>query len=214
MRSFWLCKEASRKRALQYKVVRPPGEPPRVEFDIFEPTSDKEVHGGTVTRARAACLCCHTVLSAERVRAQLAAQRGGADVIIDSQGNRIGGARLLAVVTLHPGMVGRHYRLPTEHDYQAVWLAQQRLKAILDEWERAGRQGLCPVPDEPTPAGGGSGASRAFSIQRYGMLQWGDLFAARQKLAMVKIVNSSSKKTLLMGPVISRCADYWSSGVV
>ena len=47
---------------------------------------------------------------------------------------------------------------------------------MLGEWERDGKQGLCPVPDEPTPAGGGSGAGRAFSVQRYGMFQWGDLF--------------------------------------
>ncbi|HEX9641144.1 MAG TPA: DUF1156 domain-containing protein, partial [Candidatus Krumholzibacteria bacterium] len=54
----------------------------------------------------------------------------------------------------------------------------------LGEWERGGKQGLCPVPDEPTPAGGGSGAGRAFSVQRYGMLQWGDLFTARQKVGL------------------------------
>ncbi len=214
MRSFWLCKKVNRKRALRYKVIRPQGEPPRVEFEIFEPKEDKEVPGGTVTRAKATCLCCHTVLPPERVRAQLSEQRGGADVIFDTQGRRIGGARLLAVVTLQPGVTGRHYRLPTGRDYEAVWKAQQKLATILKEWEKGGKRGLCPVPDEPTPTGGGSGAGRAFSIQKYGMMQFGDLFAARQKLAMVKIVNSPSEKHLLMGPVISRCADYWSSGVV
>ena len=116
-----------------------------------------------------------SVLPPERVRAQLAAQRGGADVIFDAKGRRTGGARMLAVVTLKPGEQGRHYRLPTERDYEAVRKAQERLAAILGEWERGGKQGLCPVPDEPTPAGGGSGAGRAFSVQRYGMLQWGDL---------------------------------------
>jgi adenine-specific DNA methylase len=54
MRSFWLCKKANRKRALRYKVVRPRGEAPRVEFEIFEPKSDKEVPNGTVTRGNAA----------------------------------------------------------------------------------------------------------------------------------------------------------------
>jgi putative DNA methylase len=135
-RSFWLCKKPNRKRALRYKVVRPQGEPPRLEFEIFEPKTEKEVPPGTVTRARATCPCCGAVLPPERVRAQLAAQRGGADVLFDSQGNRIGGARLLAVVTLQPGVGGRHYRLPTPQDYQAVWQAQQRLREILDEWER------------------------------------------------------------------------------
>jgi adenine-specific DNA methylase len=132
------------------------------------------------------------VLAPERVRAQLAAQRGGADVVFDEQGRRMGGAQLLAVVTLKPGEQGRHYRLPTDHDYQAVWKAQKRIRAILDEWERGGKQGLCPVPDEPSPAGGGSGAGRAFSVQKYGMLQWGDLFTARQKVALVTLARSTS----------------------
>ena len=61
---------------------------------------------GTVTRARATCLCCGTVLPPERVRAQLAAQRGGADVVFDAQGQRTGGARLLAVVMLGPASRG------------------------------------------------------------------------------------------------------------
>ncbi|GBD00299.1 hypothetical protein HRbin18_00004 [bacterium HR18] len=181
VRSFWLAKKANRKRALRYRVIG--GQPPHVELEVFEPKSDEEVPPGTVTRARATCLCCGAVLPPERVRAQLAAQRGGADVIFDAEGNRTGGARLLAVVTLRPGEQGRHYRLPTEADYEAVWKAQQRLKAILDEWEQGGRQGLCPVPDEPLPPVGTLG----FRVQRYGMLQWGDLFTARQQVALVTL---------------------------
>ena len=112
---------------------------------------------GTVTRAKATCLCCSSVLPPERVREQLAAQRGGADVLFDAQGHRVGGARMTAVVMLKSGQTGRHYRLPTNADYEAVRRSQARLIDILDEWERNGKQGLCPVPDEPTPAGGGSG---------------------------------------------------------
>jgi adenine-specific DNA methylase len=185
IRSFWLCKKANRKLALQYKAVK--NKPPHVEFEIFEPRTEKEVPGGTVARAKATCVCCGAVLPPERVRAQLAAQRGGADVVFDAEGQRTGGARLLAVVTLRPGETGRHYRLPSERDYEAVRKAQQRVLKLIADWERGGNQGLCPVPDEPTPAGGGSGAGRAFSVKRYGMLQWGDLFTARQKVALVKL---------------------------
>jgi putative DNA methylase len=90
LRSFWLCKKPSRRRALRYQVLRPPGEPPRVEFEIFEPKTEKETQGGTVIRAKATCLCCGsraqpTVLAAERVRAQLTGQRGGSDVAFDAQ---------------------------------------------------------------------------------------------------------------------------------
>jgi len=198
VRSFWLSKKASHKQALRYRVVGGGDEPPRVEFEVFKPQSDKEVPGGTVTRAKATCPVCGAVLPPERVRAQLAGQRGGADVIFDDQGNRIGGARLIAAVTLKSGEQGRHYRLPNEGDYKAVWKAQQRLQEILQEWERGGKQGLCPVPDEPTPAGGGSGAGRAFSVQKYGMRHWGDLFTARQKVALVTQTEVLRQSIVLM----------------
>jgi adenine-specific DNA methylase len=151
VRSFWLCKKAKRRRALRHRVVRSAGEAQRVEFEVFEPEAENEVPGGTVTRAKAACVACGAVLPPERVRAQLAAQRGGADVVFEAKGQRTGGAQMLAVVTLKPGEQGRHYRLPTERDYEAVRESQERLAAILGEWERGGKQGLCPVPDEPLP---------------------------------------------------------------
>ncbi|MGH8567079.1 MAG: DUF1156 domain-containing protein, partial [Gammaproteobacteria bacterium] len=218
-RSFWLCKKASRKRALRHRVVRPAGEPPRVEFEVFEPKTEQEVAGGTVTRAKATCVCCGAVLPPERVCAQLAAQRGGADVVFDGKGRRTGGARMQAVVTLRPGEPGRHYRWPDQRDYEAVCKAQERLPEILDEWERGGKRGLCPVPDEPTPAGGGSGAGRAFSVQRYGMLHWGDLFTARQKVALRTVARAAHDRPqtgddairTTMAMVVGRCADYGSS---
>ena len=206
MRSFWLCKKATRKRALRHRVERREGASPHVAFEVFKPKVDRDVRGGTVTRARAACLCCGAVLPPERVRAQLAAQRGGADAVFDEQGRRTGGARMTAVVTLKPGQSGRHYRLPTEADYEAVRNAQERVSRILDEWERGGRQGLCPVPDESTPAGGGSGAGRAFSVQRYGMLQWGDLFTARQKTALVDLLDTARNGTVLRTLATLACA--------
>ena len=183
MRSFWLCKKAKRKRALRHSVERSKGAPPRVVFEVFEPGTEQEVRGGTVTRAKATCLCCGAVLPPERVRTQLAAERGGADVKFDAGGNRIGGARMTAVVTLRPKEKGRHYRLPTDADYAAVREAQARVARMLEEWERGGKQGLCPVPDEPLPPIGTLG----FRVQRYGMLQWRDLFTARQKVALVEL---------------------------
>jgi adenine-specific DNA methylase len=263
VRSFWLCKKANRKRALRYKIhhrgtkspekkTRCPlclrGEFPHVEFEIFEPKSEKDVPPGTVTRAKATCLCCGAVLPPERVRAQLAEQRGGADVIfhrrdaegaeenLDINGSslraprlcgesvaRTGGARMLAVVTLRPGEQGRHYRLPTERDYEAVRRAQERLKAILDEWDRGGRQGLCPVPDEPLPRERQKGSS-GFRVLLYGMKTFGDLFTARQKVALVTLVRltAETQRTqrenemsgavrAAMAVVVNRCADYWST---
>ena len=132
-------------------VVRAMDLVPSVQFEVFEPTSDAEVHGATVTRAKAVCLCCGAVLPPDRVRIQLATDRGGTDVAFDAQGRRIGGARMTAVVMLQPGKKGRYYRLPTDRDYAAVRRAQERVVSILDDWESGRRQGLCPVPNEPTP---------------------------------------------------------------
>ena len=210
MRSFWLSKKARRKRALRYEVQRPAGGTPRVEFAVFEPRADQEVpNGGTVARARATCLCCGVVLPPERVRAQLATERGGADVVFDEAGRRVGGARLTAVVTHRPGASGRHYRLATEQDYAAVRRAQDRMRRLLAQWERGGGQGLCPVPDEPLPPIGTLG----FRVQRYGMLRWGDLFTARQKAALVELLaqlaprRESSSWPALLALSVSRFAD-------
>ena len=183
MRSMWLCRKPKKKWALRPVVFREQGIPPRVDFEIFEPTAEREVGNGTISRARATCLGCRTVLPPERVRFQLEAQRGGADTIFDERGNRVGGARMTAVVTLKPSQQGRHYRTPTGPDYEAVRQAQELVTRILEEWNLGGQHGLCPVPDEPMPPVGTLG----FRVQRYGMLQWGDLFSARQKAVLVKL---------------------------
>ena len=186
MRSFWLCRKRTRKWALRPRVVRAGNDgPPRVEFEIFQPATEKEAPAGTVARAKATCLCCQSVLSPDRVKTQLSAQRGGADAIFDEAGDRVGGARMTAVVTVRPDEKGRYYRLPNEEDYAAVRRAQELVAGSLREWERDGRQDLCPVPDEPLPPIGTLG----FRLQRYGMARWGDLFTARQKATLNELVD-------------------------
>lgn len=186
MRSFWLSKKANRRRALRYEVRRGKSGAPQIGLEVFTPKSDRDVPAGTVTRARARCLACGTPLDPTRVRAQLAAQRGGADVEFNARGQRTGGARFLAVVTLKEGEQGRRYRVVDDRDYEAVFEAQQALKRKVSELLP---NGLSQVPDEPTPVGGGSGAGRAFSVQKYGMLQWGDLFTKRQLLAILTLAD-------------------------
>jgi adenine-specific DNA methylase len=175
VRSFWLSQKGKRQQALRYQVERPEGGPPHLIWKIFMPESENEVPSRTVNRANATCPCCHIVLPAERVRAQLVAKRGGAEAEFNKIGQRVGGALMLAVVTCKADRTGRYYRLPTQADYKAVLAAQQATRALTAD----------SVPDEPTPRGGGQGASRAFSIQKYGMMCWGDLFSARQKMALV-----------------------------
>jgi len=219
VRSFWLCRKKSRKRALQYNIIRSNNYPSQIEFEICEPKFDQDIPEGTVTRAKATCLCCSTVLSPNRVRAQLAVQRGGADVIFNGKGKRTSGARLLAVVTLKPSQQGRNYRLPTTQDYESVWKAKRYLEEVSC---KPLPNSLSPIPNEPTPAGGGSGAGRAFSVQKYGMMAFGDLFTARQKLALMTltkaaatVVNDDHPFLLplqeLLALAVDRCADQLSS---
>ncbi len=215
MRSMWLCRKSNRKWALKASVVREGGVPPQVEFAIFEPKSVNEVASGTVAHARATCVNCRAVLQPERVRVQLAAQRGGADVVFDASGHRIGGARMTAVVTLRPGKKGRNYRLPTDADYAAVLSAQERVTKMMEEWERDGQQGLCPVPDEPLPLMSGT-----FNVPLYGMNTWGDLFTARQKVALVTVSKSIGRDIKekevahALACLVGRSADKYASLVV
>ena len=90
----------------------------------------------------------------------------------------MGGALLLAIVEYENGKNGKNYRIPTKQDYLAIQKANELLKLL--------PSGLIPI--EATPIGGGSGAGRAFSIYKYGMTQWGNLFTSRQKLFMVGLV--------------------------
>ena len=214
MRSMWLCRKPKRKWALRSIVVRHDGAPPRVEFEIFQPTVDREVAGSTVARARATCLCCRSVLPPERVRSQLAAQHGGADTVFDERGNRVGGAMMTSVVTLKPGQPQRQYRPPTDADYAVVHQAQKQVDSILADWKHSGGEGLCPVPDEPLPPIGTLG----FRVQRYGLLQWGDLFTARQKAALMigaRLLDSNSRIIeLSLGKMARHCnvLSKWHTG--
>jgi putative DNA methylase len=211
-RSFWLSKKAGRRRALRYRIERPKGGAPEVVFEVFEPRKDTEVPKGTVSRGNATCPACGTVLRVERVRAQLSAQRGGADVVFDKRGRRIGGPRLLAVVTLRPGEQGRHYRLPTEQDYGAV---RRAAEALAERTRRPLHDGLSPIPGEPFP----QNDTRAFTPSVYGMRTWGDLFTARQKLALVTLSRAVRELPAqvpeavraAMALVVNRCADRLST---
>ena len=212
MRSMWLCRKPKRKWALRPSVSRPTDAPPQVDFTIFAPASESEVSSGTVTQARATCLCCGTVLSPERVRAQLTAQRGGADAVFDDDGKRTGGARMTAVVTLKHGKPGRHYRLPTDTDYAAVKKAHERANCILTEWERGGKQELCPVPTEPlNPIRPSPNARGLSAVTRYGMSSFGDLFTLRQKVVLSCISDfirrTDNKDALLAALTLGRVAD-------
>jgi putative DNA methylase len=217
VRSFWLCKKASRRRALRPRVERRATLLPRVEFEVFEPVTEKDVPVGTVTRAKATCLCCGAVLPPGRVRAQLALQRGGAEVVFNEHGERSAGARLLAVVLLKSGEPGRHYRLPTDGDYRAVRNAQERITGMIGEWERGGSEGISPLPDEPmNPIRPSPNARGLSGVTRYGMSSFGDLFTSRQKVALQTharlCANTPADIAEVAALCVSKLADLGNSG--
>jgi len=122
---------------------------------------DKRLSTGTMSRAGAKCPCCPAIMTMEDIRI-----RGQAKEL---------GAVLTALVV--DGVDGKEYRMPTDHEREIPAGADAELGRVFAD-----------VPfgmmDEPTPAGGGTGAGRAFSVQGYGMMRWRDLFAPRQLLAL------------------------------
>jgi adenine-specific DNA methylase len=170
VRSLWLSKKADRRRAVRLQIEQHKKSPPEIRVEVFQPKSEKDVSVGTVSKANATCPCCNIVLPAQRVCAQLAEQKGGSDVQFDKAGVRTGGAFLLAVALGKEGEEGREYRPARISDYRNVWSAQKALA----------QRPAHGIPAEPLPAIGTLG----FRVQRYGMLRWGDLFTARQKLSL------------------------------
>jgi adenine-specific DNA methylase len=121
---------------------------------------DRRIGAGTMSRSGATCPCCGTIMTMEDIR-------------LEGQAGRLG-AQMTAVVV--DGPHGKEYRLPAAEE---VRLAQEAEKE-LDRVFAAIPFGL---PEEPTPKGG-SGASRAFSVDGYGFDKWSKLFTPRQLLAL------------------------------
>ncbi len=150
----------------------------QVIFDLFRPKSEEDIQRGIVQRFSATCPIpsCGYTTPYKRVREQLRAKKGGT---LDS--------RLIAVITLKPDG-SRTFRLAAEQDLRAVRLATKRLEQIQRQ------SGSLPmIPNEPSPQARGPGASRAFSLHKYGMTTWGDLFTPRQILALNTFAHAVSE---------------------
>ena len=164
MRQTWLAKKDKRQIAL--KIV-PDHAHKRVEFEIVGQNGEPipfDPERGTVARANVECPLCGSVIDDKTTRRLF--QEGKA------------GQCMVAVVLYHPQQTGKRYRLATERDMEAYRAAEQELLRVCarlrEEW------GMEPVPDEPLPF-----MSGVFNVPLYGMTRWGDLFNARQQLALV-----------------------------
>lgn len=203
VRSFWLCKKASRRLALRHRVERPKGVAPRVAFEIFTPQTEADVRPGFAAAGKAQCPACLSVLSGKRVQAQLAADRGGASPTFDARGRRLGGARLLAVVTTSDVHAGRTYRLPTERDYRGCYLAIEKSGA-----NTPGEQ-INPVRPSPNARG-------LSAVTRFGMATFSDLFSHRQLRALGAFGRRVAESPPgagqdILALAVGRAANAWTS---
>ena len=217
VRSFLLCTNANRRRMLKPKTVRSTNGPPKVEFEIVRPKEGDEGKG-TIADGKATCLCCTKVLAADRVRAQLSQIDARPIPLFGERGNRLGGARMLVVVTEKTGNQGRNYRLPSKQDYQAVFEAQKQLEEMVKTWEREGKIGLCPVPDELlSPLRPSANARGLSAVTRYGAKRFGDLFTGRQMLTiitLIRLIRDAKIPPLVLGKIIRHCNAFafWHKG--
>ena len=167
LRTRWLCKRGT-KRVLLTMTPRENGS--GVEFglesDVPKDRDDGVLGAGTMSRSGAQCPVCRGIATMQELRAQGRTRRLG--------------ARMTAVVVA--GQEGKEYRLPRKEELEAMEVSQEELEALYKEIPFG-------LPGEPTPKGG-VGASRAFSVDGYGLNRWNKLFSNRQLLALGTIART------------------------
>ena len=167
MKQFWLANKTKKKIALQ---VYPQNK--NIKFKIVGDGYEHIPNGfdpkiGSISRAVAVCPVCGGTVEAKTTRKLF--QQGKA------------GQRMVAIVLHKPGTSDKHYRVATDSDFLVfesakAYLAKKQEQLML-EW------GMNPVPDEELPL-----MSGVFNVAIYGIDTWGDLFNARQKLALITFV--------------------------
>jgi putative DNA methylase len=78
------------------------------------------------------------------------------------------------------------YRAPTQGEIETAHVEIEDIETTFDGVPYG-------IPDEYTPRGGGKRASRAFSVQNYGIMKWRDLFTSRQLLAAGVFLRNTRK---------------------
>lgn len=170
LKTRWLCKKANKRIVLR---MEPNADRTGIVFavDSIVPAQggnaaqrrehDKRIGAGTMSRAGAKCPCCGTIMTMEDIR-------------LEGQASRL---RTTPTAVIVDGEKGKEYRLPTEHEYECAANVDSAFDRLIADLPYG-------APTEPTPAGGGRGAGRAFSVQGYGMMRWCDMFISRQVAAL------------------------------
>ncbi len=126
--------------------------------------SDERIGAGTMSRSGARCPNCAAIMTMEDIR-------------FEGRAGRLG-ATMTAVVVDGPN--GKEYRVPEEAETGAADVSPDGLDALYADIPFG-------IPTELTPRQG-PGASRAFSVENYGLDRWDRLFTNRQLLALGTII--------------------------
>jgi len=177
LKTRWLCKKGNKRVLL---TVEPNANGTGVIFGVEKDVvakggnaaqkreHDKRIGAGTMSRAGAKCPCCPAIMTMEDIR-------------VEGKAGKLGSI-MTAVVVDTPQ--SKDYRLPTDHELGVATLSEKQVDEGFKDVPYS-------VPDEPTPAGGGTGAGRAFSVQGYGLMRWRDLFTSRQLTALGILVKTT-----------------------
>ena len=140
----------------------------KVTVTVFKPKKESDVQASIANRFTATCPVCHYTTPYEGVVRQLRAKKGGTK-----------DARMIAVISIKPDG-SRSFRAANDSDFEDYARATKHFQRV-----EGTLSGMAPaIPSEPTPVTRGSGASRAFSLRRYGMDSWGDVYTPRQLLVL------------------------------
>ncbi|HZP00480.1 MAG TPA: DUF1156 domain-containing protein [Terriglobia bacterium] len=201
LKTRWLCKKDEKRVLL---TMEPNAEKTSVVFGVDRDVPvvggnpaqrrehDKRIGQGTMSRNGAWCPCCGksgtVAMEMEDIR-----QEG-------LQGRL--GAVMTAVVV--DGLEGKEYRVPTDEERKMAECAHEELGRVFAEIPYG-------LPEEPIPRGG-SGASRAFSVDGYGFDQWHQLFTPRQLLALGTFVKQT--RSVREESIARSCPGYETEAVL
>lgn len=172
MKKYWLANKNGKKIALMpvtddnsihFEIVGQDNKIP----DKFDPSK------GSIDNAICDCVACSTRIEGEKTR----------EIFREGKTGEI----MVALVLKNPNERGKIYKLPSKKDFEIFQEAKNQLGKKIEEF--TSKWGFNPIPDEPTPESHGRGAERAFPLRSYGLNKWGDVFNARQKLALITFLD-------------------------
>ena len=173
LRQIWLCNKKDKKVAL--KLI-PDEIKKTIEFEIINNPKEDFVITGTIRNGSAICPICNFTTQSKNVRQQLIQQNGGSN-----------DARLIAVITVKPGIQGKLYRLPSAKDIEAFNRAGEKLallnNVILDDFSIIPLEPINPLRPSPNARG-------LSAVTRIGINNFGALFNKRQLFTLVLITEA------------------------